>query len=282
MKLSEAKWSDLTEMQPRETWTNVEKQDPYELLPDQHEFVAKGVCYLPKFIPDEVIDLYRALREQLPKERSKRDNYWNGWHYPAPYMAHDELKDIALYAPLMEKLRELLGGEAGLHVCITDWVSPELDFHQISYLNPAYIWSNHVAVWIALEDIDPLAGPFQFVEGSHRWETIRRNKLFEYLKESSGWPAQAHGDISRVCLEKIMEMKAEVTTYVPKRGDVLVWHSNLIQRESPPLNKELMRRSLICHYTNVQACKEMPKSKRYPPTNGIYFEQYVPTLGKRT
>src|SRR5206468_1632667 len=104
-----------------------------------------------------------------------------GYPYDTPYLHVKELRDIALYPPLMDAMRELISEEVGLHLNLTGWVTTARDFHQDSFLNPEFVGSRYAAVWMALDDIDPDSGPFQFVPGSHRWPVIRQHKLFSYL-----------------------------------------------------------------------------------------------------
>lgn len=286
--LNLAKWSDLTEAQPLDTLTSVEKDflgsyinnQSSQLTPLQAEFCSNGVVVLKKFLPNGLMERYIRLRESLPKDRSQKDNFWAGWHYPTPFMVHEELRDLALFENMNGVLQELVGEEMGLNLALTGWVSTERNFHQDSYLNPPFLWSNYLAVWMALEDVHPDSGPFQYVPGSHRWETLRREKLFSYLtpdqQGSAHWPTFTQDEVARVCEEEIEKRKAKIVDFVPQRGDVLIWHSNLMHRGSEPKDKSLLRQALICHYSAVSKRKDMPLTRRMPKTNGVYFDLPVP------
>lgn len=289
--LNEATWSDLTEIQPPDTFTPVEaieynghasEEDKSRRLSDiQREFLTEGVLKLPNFFHPNVLQDYLNARQELPMDRSVRDNFWGGWSFPTPYMICEELKQLGLNPALMSTLQHIVGHEMGLHLCLTGWVSTERNFHQDTYLNPPYLWSNYVAVWIALEDIHPDSGPFQYVPGSHRWETLRQQKLFSYLtseqRSSPHWPTFTQDEVARVCEEEIARRGSQVETYLPKKGDVLIWHANLVHRGSEPKNKDLLRKSLICHYSAVEKRVDMPMRRRDPVTNGVYFD--LPVAG---
>lgn len=283
--LQEARWSDLTEQQPAETFTPVEtlasKSQADHMTPLQRQFLEEGVLHLPNFLSPAVMQDYLRVRNELPMERSARDNFWGGWSFPTPYMICDELKQLGLNKALMSTLQHVIGYEMGLHLCLTGWVSTERDFHQDTYLNPPNLWSHYAAVWIALEDIHPDSGPFQYVPGSHTWATLRQQKLFSYLtteqKSSPHWPTFTQKEVARVCEEEIARRGAAVKTYLPKKGDVLIWHANLVHRGSEPKNRDLLRKSLICHYSAVEKRVDMPMTKRDPVTNGVYFD--LPVAG---
>ncbi|MEM6533791.1 MAG: phytanoyl-CoA dioxygenase family protein [Myxococcota bacterium] len=271
--LSSARWSDLAEPQPESTLTPVEQRPR---TPRQVSFIRDGVLRLPRFFADREMERYRRVREMLPKDHSQRDNFYGGWAHATPYMEHPALRRLALNHRLMRTLEELIGEPMGLHLCLTGWVSTERKFHQDTYLNPPELWSFYLAVWIALDDISPDAGPFQFVPGSHRWEVLRRESLFRYLtpeeRESPYWPTWTQDDVSRICEDEIANRDAEITTYLPKRGDVLVWHSNLIHRGSAPSDPTALRRSLICHYSAYQRRRELnPWVRDWRAGGGRYY-----------
>ena len=50
-------------------------------------------------------------------------------------MTFFELHTLALHKGLMRTLRDLLGEDMMLHLCLTGWVSTKRDWHQHDYLN---------------------------------------------------------------------------------------------------------------------------------------------------
>ena len=50
-----------------------------------------------------------------------------------------------------------------LHLNLTGWISSERNWHQDDYLNSAEINGWYLAVWMALDDVSPNSGPFQFI-----------------------------------------------------------------------------------------------------------------------
>lgn len=277
--LGQLTWDDLTEEQPEITKTNIEVAPISVLPPMQQHWREHGWVTLPRLIPDEVLDVYAAARENLPRDRRAIDNYWAGWHHPVPYMVCPELLDLATYFELSHTLNSLIADPVALHLALTGWVSTERRWHQDTYLNPDYLWSYYLAAWIALDDIDPNAGPFEFIDGSHTWPVIRREKLFRSLspeqRASADWPTTTQAHVERACEQEIERRGAKVTRFLPKKGDVLIWHSNLIHRGSIPHNPELLRKSLICHYSALQRRLDMPSLKRNP-TNGILYFDIAP------
>lgn len=234
-----------------------------------------GVLHLQKIIPDELIDAYIQERIRLLKGTPKWRPGWNG---PTPYLFVPSMKALALHRPLTEAMRPLIGNvEPGLHLCLTGFQSTERKYHQDSYLNPAGVDDRYVAAWIVLEDVDPDAGPFEYVAGSHLWPVIQREKVWDVMKirgqdpSLPTWPSDSQDWVGEACEQEIGFRRSEVTPFLGKRGDVLLWNANLVHRGSAPKNRELERRALICHYSAITARPDMPHMKRLE-SGSHYFD----------
>jgi hypothetical protein len=145
------------------------------LNPDQLAWYQDGVVIKRRFIPDIIADAYIARREQLDEP--------GGWLVPTPYLQVDELRELALYPPLMRLMADLIGEPMLLHLALTGWISTERNWHQDDYLNPGFVNSWYCAVWIALGRIESDCGPFEYVPGSHRWPLLRGDKVKAFLTE---------------------------------------------------------------------------------------------------
>lgn len=246
---------------------------PDWITEEQKEWTRDGVLIKKKFLPDQIVEAYYNFRSKV--------NLDGGWKDPCPYMRHDELKEICLYEPLVSKMEEIIGEPMGLHLNLTGWVSTQRAWHSDDYLNPEYVYSHYVAVWIALEDINPNSGPFQYVPGSHLWAPLRRHKLFSMIpaeQSSRGdWPSTTENIIATACEQEIKDRGAEIVTYLPKKGDVLFWHGRLIHRGSLPSVPGTPRRSLIAHYSSLNHRTDMQERRVYGPTGKMYFHfpQYL-------
>jgi ectoine hydroxylase-related dioxygenase (phytanoyl-CoA dioxygenase family) len=169
-------------------------------------------------------------------------------------------------------MEQLIGEPAAVHLNLTGWVTTRRNWHQDTYLNPSHVGDYYVAIWIALEDIHPDSGPFQFVRGSHRWPTVTREKILNALDPSERdhtWPKHSERLLTPLFEAEIEKRNAEVITYLPKRGDVLFWHGRLLHRGSEPNVPGMQRKSLIAHYSGVNHRQDMPTA--LPHGSGWYF-----------
>jgi ectoine hydroxylase len=104
-----------------------------------------------------------------------------------------------------------------------------------------------IATWTALEDCIPGSGLLYYYPGSHR---------LPYLMTAdydSGNTAITIGAESNKRYEQAIAQLIEANNLQPRvfearRGDVLIWHANLIHGGSPITRPGATRRSMVCHY----------------------------------
>lgn len=226
-----------------------------------------GVVIMPSFLPEHLMQEYEHCWIRENRDRPM------GWPDPIPYTRHPELLNILTWGPLANLLEELLGEPAGLHLNLTGWQSTERDWHQDSYLNPPHVGDSYAAVWIALDDIHPDSGPFQYIPGSHRWPQVTRDKILAALgpeERDHRWPKFSERILTPLFEEEIKKRGNNIITHLPSRGDVLIWHGRLMHRGSRPNVPGMPRKSLIAHYSGIHHRPDMPKALRQSG-NGWYF-----------
>jgi hypothetical protein len=260
-------FADLAEYPPEDIIPRLDRRtlDETGLTPEQAAWRRDGVLRLDGFVPDEVTEPYIARRAAHPNPA--------GWLIATPYMHIPELRDLALYPPLMEMMHHLIGEEMLLHLCLSGWVSSQRGWHQDDYLNPPFVNSWYAAVWIALGDIHPDSGPFEYIRGSHKWPLLRGEKVRQHLTKEeterrapdtgiNHWERYAERFVSPAIDAEIAARKETITPFIAKRGDVLIWHGRLMHRGSLPNVPGMERRSLICHYSGVNHRQDMPRRAR--------------------
>jgi Phytanoyl-CoA dioxygenase (PhyH) len=238
--------------------------------PGPADWNDEGVVVLPGLIPDALIGPYEAAwweangsPEPLPTLTPGRriGGAWSpgGWAHCTPYREVEALRALVCHADLASAIEALLGEPAGVHLNLTGWVTTQRDWHQDTYLNPPHVGDFYAAAWIALGDIHPDSGPFQYVPGSHRWPTVTRDLIGAHVDLSDPrWPAHSEEVLSPLFDQEIAERGAEVVTYLPKRGDVLVWHGRLVHRGTRARVPGSYRPALIAHYSGVNHRSDMP------------------------
>jgi hypothetical protein len=226
----------------------------------QKEWVRDGVVHLPAFLPEELVDDYvDAIRGAMYQGTASIPI---GYPYPTPYMQVPALRNLALYDALMLAMKNLIGEDMGLHLNLTGWNSTERNWHQDDYLNPYFVNCYYVAAWIALHDIDPASGPFEYIPGSHRWPLMRQAKVLSYLepreRDDDRWPKISERFCVPAVETEIARRGIASRTFIAKKGDVLLWHSRLMHRGSNPRVPGMLRKTLIAHYSALRVRTDMP------------------------
>jgi hypothetical protein len=233
----------------------------------QKHWQDEGVVILENVIPGHIIAEYSA--------RFVRDNAARlgaGYGAGTPYMLVKEIKDLCLNIVVMDVLEELIGGPMGMHLNLTGWKSTERNWHQDDYLNPHYINAHYAGVWYALDDIHEDAGPFEYVPGSHRiLDACRRDKIRAALPPEQSntpeWPKYSETVLDDLYEAEIERNGWEVKKWCGKEGDVLIWHGWLLHRGSKPKNPELLRPTIITHYSALSHRHDMPIRDFYQNKN---------------
>ena len=100
-----------------------------------------------------------------------------------------------------------------------------------------------VGAWLACEDIAPDSGPLVYYPGSHRDPLYPK---FKNYPQTNLRTALKPEEYSAYVAER--SERYERKLYFAKKGDIFLWHGMLIHGGSAVANRELTRRSYVCHY----------------------------------
>lgn len=104
-----------------------------------------------------------------------------------------------------------------------------------------------IAAWIALEDIHPDSGPLFYYPGSHKLPYLL-NDDFENYSTRFKLGKKEYTDYEDLVDDILLKNPFEKKIFLPKKGDVLIWHANLIHGGMPAANPDLTRKSMVIHY----------------------------------
>lgn len=107
------------------------------------------------------------------------------------------------------------------------------------------------ASWIPLEDIRADSGPLAYYPGTHRPEFTG---FFDWGDGSivlEPGSKRAPNDFSDYLYERIRESSIEPEIFLPKKGDILIWHGNLIHEGTRVEAPAVTRKSYVTHYTSL-------------------------------
>ncbi len=226
------------------------------------QYADDGYLIVPRLLDDATIDRYcHEFTAEFPPALGG-----GGWQYPTPYMDRPFIADLVCDGRIAEFAADLIGEPMAVHLNLSGWRSTTRNWHQDGYLNPDSNLDWYVAVWIALDDIDPAAGPFEFIPGSHRlFDVIRHDRMIAALHPDERgplWPTHSERLLTPFFETEIAERELPVHQFLAHKGDVLFWHSRLLHRGSIPTNPDLERRAMIAHYSGIHHRPDMPTPRR--------------------
>ena len=118
-----------------------------------------------------------------------------------------------------------------------------------------------IAVWIALEDINENNGPLFYYPGSHHLPYLLNND-FNETSTTLKLGKKDYSDYEDVVEAIIQKDHFEKEIFLAKKGDVFIWHANLIHGGSPIIDHSLTRKSMVIHYYAKDVIKYHEISER--------------------
>jgi ectoine hydroxylase-related dioxygenase (phytanoyl-CoA dioxygenase family) len=179
------------------------------------------------------------------------------------YLMCNEVRDLALEPGLCAILGELLREPAVL----CNSLNFEKGSSQPKHIDSLYMTPRTphalIAVWIAFEDVHPDSGPLAYYPGSHRIPLYTFNDGTHHASRDEIVDWFDYIDV-QLRLRGMRERKL-----LARKGDVFIWHADLVHGGSPIADDRRTRSSLVCHYFGEADCVE--KGMDLVPMNGAFW-----------
>ncbi|MEM6413733.1 MAG: phytanoyl-CoA dioxygenase family protein [Pseudomonadota bacterium] len=153
----------------------------------------------------------------------------------------------AIYAPqALEFFKAIFGGDVLTIQSLYFQYGSQQAIHQ----DTAYVVSQKPlslsAIWIALEDVSEGAGELQYYPGSHRFDPfLFKDGRKSWAKNIDG--PEKHKEYLQQLHTQADERGIETQSFVPKKGDVLIWHADLAHGGARVTDTLRTRKSLVAH-----------------------------------
>ncbi len=220
------------------------------------KFTRDGYIIVEKLFDDAFLDrLWDAfLRDiqagRVPLEPEKPGEDRSEWgrvlniHNYVP-----EMKELLFHERLKQRVSLLVGREAIPFQTIPAFRGSEQLPHSDAIHMTTYPLGFLSAAWVAFEDIHPDSGPLVYYPGSHRLPYFLSKEVGigpSEFKEQGRNPYTNRYEpfIQR----KVEELGLKPAYFTPKKGDVLIWHHNLLHGGSPRRVRSHTRKSVVCHF----------------------------------
>jgi ectoine hydroxylase-related dioxygenase (phytanoyl-CoA dioxygenase family) len=201
-----------------------------------------------KKLCDAAREDYRSyLAQNADYARSNSDSEGRQFRLTNFHLYSDALMRLGKNGDIMRVLDFIFGTRAAVYTSLTFQYSTEQTLHRDSPYFHTFPVGRFVGVWTALEDIHPDAGPLSYVPGSHRL-AIDHRRIYRAAQEEQ--PAEARATALRRYNAEVERAAAALgdRRYVTMaKGDVAIWHPQLVHGGSPQKNPSLTRQSVVFH-----------------------------------
>jgi ectoine hydroxylase-related dioxygenase (phytanoyl-CoA dioxygenase family) len=209
-----------------------------------HAFEDQGFAILPGFLSGEAVDGINRELHQLIARREISVRYANKFMFAFRKSARIR---AAGEGALRELVGALLGHEASLFQSINFLTGSQQRTHSDSIHMSTFPLGGMAAAWVALEDITPANGPLHYYPGSHQLPYYLNA---DYQNEGTAWLI---GDKDYAAYEqfiagRVAELGLQKQVFLARKGDVFIWHANLMHGGEPHLDPAQTRKSMVFHY----------------------------------
>jgi hypothetical protein len=243
--------------------------------PHDDYFPATGIIQIPAAIPPALCD--QAIADYADFEKFRKQKHC------VIHDAHGRYYRVAnfhLYSGSARKIglntifHKHAGRFFGAQSCIYTSLYFKHGSQQKPHLDTPYFWTRpfnlFVGVWVALEDVQPSAGPLVYYSGSHRMFNSEQQLREAFTR--SGNNVQDMFDMMRTEIER----SCSPLTMTIKKGDALIWHPGVMHGGSLATDASATRHSMVFHFAplgiNVRDHRAFPKNFTNLPSYGVIKE----------
>ena len=207
-------------------------------------FEENGFAILPGFLSVEAVDgINEELAELIASQQISlryRNKFMFAFRKSARIRAAGE-------GALRELVAALLGHETRLFQSINFLTGSQQRTHSDSIHMSTFPLGGMAAAWVALEDITPGTGPLHYYPGSHQLPYYLNA---DYQNEGTDWLIgdKEYTEYEANIARKIAEAGIEKQVFLARKGDVFIWHANLMHGGEPHRDPAQTRKSMVFHY----------------------------------
>lgn len=209
------------------------------------KFKEQGYVILPFTINHRLIDSsvnaldghYKYYSEHYNNNNRVQD-FWKQSKY---------IKDIACDIRVLDFLRETFGRKFFPFQTLNFEKGSSQRLHSDYYHFAPSKKDYMVGVWVAFEDVHADSGPLMVVPKSHKLP-VNFPEDFGIKPGTRKNPYKYYSEYEDGIEEIVKSKKMETKKIALRKGEILVWASNLIHGGSTIINPNLTRKSQVTHY----------------------------------
>jgi len=234
-----------------DTAKHIAKEPNFDQLPSNWQEALKGwsqngFAVLEGFLNDKEAEAINTEIETLINSKEVKFRY-NGKKIMFAFHRSKLIRDLAIGNKICGILNMLMGKEVSLFQSINFLKASEQKTHSDSIHMTTFPLGNLIAVWIALEDIGEDQGPLHYYPKSHTLPYLM-NADFDNVGSKLFLGKKTYLDYEEKINTLLTEKSLKKQSFHAKKGDLFIWHANLLHGGNPMNNKKLTRKSMVLHY----------------------------------
>ncbi|MEX1196735.1 MAG: phytanoyl-CoA dioxygenase family protein [Pseudohongiellaceae bacterium] len=186
-----------------------------------------------------------------------------------------EVRDLAVRTNILDALEELYGRRPlpfqTLNFPVGTAQGPHSDTIHFNSIPAGYM----AGVWTALQDIDESCGPLVYYPGSHKLPVMS----MQDLGLETG--PEHYPEYEKAILDIIDREGLEPEYGTIRKGESLIWHSNLLHGGAPRRDPLSTRHSQVTHYY-FRGCRYYTPMLSTPDKTAWRFPEWIPVTGNRS
>lgn len=204
-----------------------------------------GYTILDNFFSENEIDACNEEIETLLKNNKVKFRYGNKVMFA---FHHSKIiKKMGTDKKLLDLLNIILGKKVELFQSINFLKGSQQRTHSDSIHMTTFPYGNLVAIWVALEDVKLESGPLHYYPGSHKLPYVM-NRDYGNIGTKYKLGPKSYTDYENHIEEVLVKNKLKKEIILAKKGDVLIWHANLLHGGEKVIDKAITRKSMVFHY----------------------------------
>lgn len=213
------------------------------------QYARDGFVDLGNLVPEA---LCRELRDEVTAlVRAHQGQHVVDWYEALQnmYRTSDTCRRATLLPEVLAWCDLVLGTRALPFQTLSIPEGTQIPAHSDQVLMSTQPTGYLVVAWLALEDIHPDSGPLTLWKGSHRFPYLRPSDYGVPPGTPRPEATRLHSQNYYPAIQHLLdERRPEPFVYLPKQGDVLLWHSNVLHRGAVRKHPSMSRHSLVVHY----------------------------------
>lgn len=212
-----------------------------------HQFIDEGYMIFKGFYTSKACDQADDVIQQLLKGQRTDYNY-TGKKIMNAYQ-HSEMINQQFFRN--QKLLKILNFVMGKSVVPFQTINFVQGSEQRAHSDSIHMSTQPlgylIASWLALEDIDMDSGPLFYYPGSHRMDYV---SCEDYAAGNTRWKIgeNSYKKYEDYIDSVIKDRGLKKSYFLAEKGDLLIWHANLLHGGDPISSSEKTRKSMVAHY----------------------------------